>query len=134
MTCRKCNSSRLMAWVNPKNPKSKEIVCLNCGERQEGDCTTCVYAGRPMYEYPCNECGRISGHKMYEPVETKYKRVKKMDAEQLAEWLVKIGWDCNNCSECERLSDSPLSADERCDEKCVEHCLNWLQQPVEAEK
>jgi len=84
MTCRKCNSSRLMAWVNPKNPKSKEIVCLNCGERQDGE---------PQHM-------------------TNADRIRSMTDEELARFL----------------GDEPPYF------STYYKYLEWLQQPVEAEK
>lgn len=57
-------------------------------------------------------------------------KIRSMNDEELAKCLVNIGWDCHLCSECEKLSDSPLLKDERCDECCVEHCLEWLQKDV----
>lgn len=53
--------------------------------------------------------------------------------EELAKCIYEIGFDCHLCSEHERLSDNPLLRHEKCDEKCVEHCLEWLQQPAEVE-
>ena len=60
--------------------------------------------------------------------QTNADRIRSLSDEELAAYLVEIGWDCNNCSECERLSDNPLLRYERCDEKCKEHCLDWLRQ------
>ena len=31
----------------------------------------------------------------------------------------------------ERLDNEPLLRNEKCDENCFEHCLEWLKQPVE---
>lgn len=53
--------------------------------------------------------------------------------EELAKCIYEIGFDCHLCSEHERLSDNPLLRHEKCDEKCVEHCLEWLQRPAEVE-
>ena len=62
--------------------------------------------------------------------QTNADRIRAMNDEELAAYLVEIGWDCNLCSECERLSDNPLLRNEKCNEKCEQHCLDWLQQPV----
>lgn len=57
-------------------------------------------------------------------------RIRAMSDEELAKWLADI-WDCYDCSEHERLGDSPLLREEPCDQKCEEHCLNWLRQPAD---
>ena len=58
-------------------------------------------------------------------------RIRAMTDEELAKCIFEIGFDCHLCSEHERLSDNPLLRHEKCDEKCTEHCLEWLQQPAE---
>lgn len=60
-------------------------------------------------------------------------RIRAMTDEELANCLYEIGFDCHLCSEHERLSDNPFLRYEKCDEKCTEHCLKWLQQPAEGE-
>lgn len=55
-------------------------------------------------------------------------RIRAMSDEELAKCIFDIGFDCHLCSEHERLSDNPLLRHEKCDEKCTEHCLKWLQQ------
>ena len=50
--------------------------------------------------------------------------------EELAEFLVEVGWDCHNCSEHYRLDNEPLLRCEKCDEKCVDHCIEWLKKPA----
>jgi hypothetical protein len=61
---------------------------------------------------------------------TNAEKVRAMSDEELAEWFADF-WDCNDCSEHERLGDCPLLREEPCDQKCKEHCLEWLQQPAE---
>ena len=58
-------------------------------------------------------------------------RIRNMTDEELATHLHDIGWDCHLCSEHGRLDNEPLLRGEKCDEKCVEHCLEWLKQPTE---
>ena len=58
-------------------------------------------------------------------------RIRSMSDEELAKHLADIGWDCNLCAEHRRLDNEPLLRGEKCDEKCAEHCLEWLQQPAE---
>lgn len=62
--------------------------------------------------------------------QTNEDRFRTKSGEELAAYLVEIGWDCHLCSEHDRLSDNPLLRNERCDEKCEEHCAEWLRQPV----
>lgn len=64
---------------------------------------------------------------------TQADRIRAMSDEELAGHLHEIGWDCHLCSEHNRLDNEPLLRGERCDEKCVKHCLEWLKQPVEEE-
>lgn len=58
-------------------------------------------------------------------------RIRSMTDEELATHLHDIGWDCHLCAEHGRLDNEPLLRGKKCDEKCVEHCLDWLQQPAE---
>ncbi len=60
-------------------------------------------------------------------------RIRAMSDEELATHLYDIGWDCQLCAEYIRLENEPLLRGEKCDEKCVEHCLEWLKQPAEGE-
>ena len=65
------------------------------------------------------------------PVKTNADRIRSMSDEELATHLHDIGWDCHLCAEHGRLDNEPLLRGKKCDEKCVEHCLEWLQQPAE---
>ena len=53
-------------------------------------------------------------------------KIRSMSDEELAKHLVDIGWGCNLCVEHRRLDN-----EHKCDEKCAEHCLDWLQNPAE---
>lgn len=55
--------------------------------------------------------------------------IRAMSDEELAKHLSDICWDCHFCTEHWRLDNEPLMRGEKCDEKCAEHCLEWLQQP-----
>lgn len=57
--------------------------------------------------------------------------IRAMSDKELAKHLVDICWDCHFCTEHLRLDNEPLLRGEKCDEKCVDHCLEWLQQPAE---
>lgn len=63
--------------------------------------------------------------------QTNAARIRSMNDEELAEHLVDVGWDCNFCEEHLRLDNEPLLRGEKCDEKCADHCLEWLQQQAE---
>lgn len=67
---------------------------------------------------------------MDKPVVSNADRIRAMSDEELAEWLADI-WDCNLCSEHERLDGEPLLRNEQCDQRCEEHCLEWLKQPAD---
>jgi hypothetical protein len=58
--------------------------------------------------------------------------IRAMSDEELARFLECFGC-CHNCSEHHRLGDVGFYKDERCDEQCEQHCLEWLKQPVEDE-
>ena len=58
-------------------------------------------------------------------------RIRAMSDEELATHLHDIGWDCHLCAEHGRLDNEPLLRGEKCDEKCVEHCLEWLKKSAE---
>jgi hypothetical protein len=63
--------------------------------------------------------------------QTNADRIRAMSDEELARHLHCIGWDCHLCAEHIRLDNEPLLRDQRCDENCFEHCLEWLKQPAE---
>lgn len=69
----------------------------------------------------------------YKEPQTKADRIRAMSDEELATHLHDIGWDCHLCAEHRRLENEPLLRGEKCDVKCVEHCLEWLKQPAEEE-
>ena len=98
-------------------------------------CETCDYANRPPYKSPCSECDKTIGSQFccyeHEEKPTNADRIRSMSDEELAEHLVNIGWDCHLCAEHRRLGNEPLMRGEKCDEKCAEHCLEWLKQPAE---
>lgn len=64
---------------------------------------------------------------------TKADRIRAMTDEELANYLNDTGWGCYLCAETRRLASEPLLRNETCDGKCVQHCLEWLQQPAEVE-
>lgn len=53
--------------------------------------------------------------------------IRSMNDDELARFLINIGWDCTFCSEYEKLENNPLLRDEKCNEQCVEHCAKWLK-------
>ena len=100
-------------------------------------CTTCVYGGRPTYDYPCNECVKtvylddvvMSMYEREKPPVTNADRIRAMSDEELAKFFHDHDmFDCSMCSEYESWMEL---SDTMCDEKCAEHCLKWLQQPWE---
>ena len=100
------------------------------------DCLTCKH-DEFMDSY-CNDCfyknndtpTKWEPAPYYKP-DTKADVIRRMSDEQLAEYLVDIGWDCTYCSEHDRLENEPLLRGERCDEQCAKHCLEWLSKIVE---
>lgn len=100
------------------------------------DCDTCLHD--EFGETYCNDCYWANGKPptKWEPApfwtpDTNADRIRAMSDEELARHLHCIGWDCHLCSEHERLDNEPLLRNEKCDENCFEHCLEWLKQPVD---
>ena len=98
----------------------------------------CKYEGTGIWNGRCvgtkevDPCPGYDKCKQYKPdYMTNADRIRGMNDEELAEYLVDIGWDCNFCEEHLRLDNEPLLRGEKCDEKCAEHCLEWLNQPAE---
>ena len=84
--------------------------------------------------HPEKLLGRIKAFKPWNvSQETNAYRIRSMDDKELAEHLVDIGWDCHLCAEHRRLDNESLLRGEKCDGKCTEHCLEWLQQPPKGE-
>lgn len=93
-------------------------------------CKICHNKDCPNHGRDITFCG--DGFKCnYIPVTTNADRIRAMSDEELARHLHCIGWDCHLCAEHIRLDNEPLLRDQRCDENCFEHCLEWLQQPAE---
>ena len=78
----------------------------------------------PMIDSPDPELLRDCKHFKQKTI---FDHIKSLNIDELSECLVEIGWDCNNCSEEERLSDNPLLRWEKCDEQCKLHCKEWLE-------
>lgn len=78
----------------------------------------------------CDDCDELVFGRGGKQVPSNADRIRSMTDEELAHFLDTFGC-CQHCSENERLSDNPLLRYERCDEKCLEHCMEWLQQPAE---
>ena len=57
---------------------------------------------------------------------TIYEKIKTLSIYDMAEFLTEYPFGCEECEEGKRLSDSQLTKDERCNGKCKEYCLNWL--------
>lgn len=85
------------------------------------------------YNKKCSigECSQTEGCAAYVPLVTNADRIRAMSDEELAKHLHDIGWDCHLCVEHKRLDNEPLLRNQRCDENCFEHCLEWLKQPAE---
>lgn len=98
-------------------------LCFGTKEREQcscgGDRTKCDFYSE-VREKAKNEIKSI----------THADNIRSMTDEKLAECLVDIGWDCCFCSEHDRLENEPLLRREKCDDQCVEHCLEWLRKTV----
>ena len=85
----------------------------------------------PKHHYLIVVRSKIKCRHYNKPQPTNADRIRAMSDEELAKHLHDIGWDCHLCAEHRRLDNEPLLRGEKCDEKCVQHCLEWLKQPVE---
>ena len=110
-----------------------EQKCSNCGNGKWRDgvtaitdtCTKCRYVDKGALGIQPNN---------WKPKEqTNADRIRAMSDEELARHLHCIGWDCHLCAEHRRLDNEPLLRNEKCDENCFEHCLEWLKQPAEVD-
>lgn len=79
----------------------------------------------------CDNCNVWVLGKGGKKVPSNADRIRAMSDEELAGHLNCIGWDCHLCAEHRRLDNEPLLRNEKCDENCFEHCLEWLKQPAD---
>ena len=96
-------------------------------------CRSCV-------NYRNNWCHRIADDPhpdllrdcQYYRETTNADHIRSMSDEELAKWLADM-WDCSYCSEYDRTGGHPLFSAEPCDQKCEQHCFDWLKQPYKEE-
>lgn len=48
-----------------------------------------------------------------------------MTDKELAKFITEDRWDCNDCTSGQENTDNPFAT--KCDNKCFEHCLEWLR-------
>lgn len=80
----------------------------------------------------CDNCDVFVFGKGGKVVSSNADRIRAMNDEELAKFLECFGL-CHHCTEHHRLGDLRIYADEKCDEMCKYHCLEWLQQPAEVD-
>ena len=100
---------------------AKNVVCKKCNNLVNDWCEKVIDSPDPDIQRDCPHFRE----------KTNADRIRAMSDEELATHLHDIGWDCHLCAEHGRLDNEPLLRGKKCDEKCVEHCLEWLQQPAE---
>ena len=93
---------------------------------EEMDCNECC----PLSKEQSNAVQRVANT---DNVLTNADRIRSMSDEELAKWLAGM-WDCCYCSEYDRTGGHPLFSAEPCDQKCEQHCFDWLKQPYKEEK
>ena len=99
----------------------KNVVCKKCNNLVNGWCEKVIDSPDPDMQRDCQHfCEKTNAD-----------RIRAMSDEELAKHLSDICWDCHFCTEHWRLDNEPLMRVEKCDEKCAEHCLEWLQQLAE---
>lgn len=109
-------------YPKPYKPQTNAAIRA---KHEQTPCSRCDYGGKHLDAPPCTTCPA------HPKQITNADRIRAMSDEELATHLHDIGWDCHLCAEHGRLDNEPLLRGEKCDEKCVEHCLGWLQQPAE---
>lgn len=92
------------------------IRCKDCSNYIHEWCETKIDSPDPELVRDCSAFKQ----------KTNFDNIITMNIDQLASYLIDVGWDCCNCSETERLDDNPLLRGERCDMQCELHCKNWL--------
>ena len=100
---------------------AKNVVCKKCNSLVNDWCEKVIDSPDPDIQRDCPHFRE----------KTNADRIRAMSDEELATHLHDIGWDCHLCAEHGRLDNEPLLRGKKCDEKCVEHCLEWLRQPAE---
>ena len=102
----------------------ENVVCKKCNNLVNGWCEKVIDSPDPDMQRDCQHfCEKTNAD-----------RIRAMSDEELATHLHDIGWDCHLCAEHGRLDNEPLLRGEKCDEKCVEHCLEWLKKPAEVDE
>lgn len=104
---------------------TKRVKCESCGGK--GMIIPKKHGGMVVPR----KCEHCNGTGTIEAQITNADRIRAMSDEELATHLHDIGWDCHMCAEHKRLDNEPLLRGEKCDEKCADHCLEWLKQPTE---
>ena len=99
----------------------KNVVCKKCNNLVNDWCEKVIDSPDPDMQRDCQHFRE----------KTNADRIRDMRDEELAKMLNDIGWDCHFCTEHLRLDNEPLLRGKKCDEKCAEHCLEWLKQPAE---
>lgn len=102
---------------------AKNVICRRCNLLERDWCEDVMDSPDPNMQRDCP----------FFVEKTNADRIRAMSDEELARHLHCIGWDCHLCSEHKRLDNEPLLRDQKCDENCFEHCLEWLKQPAEGE-
>jgi hypothetical protein len=104
-----------MDMTTPMQPKP--LVNATCKLGEKG----CFKDGR------CHALGGCENK-----IVTNADRIRAMTDEELATFLETFGC-CHYCSEHHRLGGARFYSDEKCDEHCQDHLLDWLKQPAEKE-
>lgn len=92
-------------------------------------CKKCPAFSKCTVLYDSSAC--ILLRKTYAEIQTNADHIRSMSNEELAIYLSENSWDCNDCKSGQENMDNPFAT--RCDEKCAEHCLKWLQKPYKGE-
>jgi hypothetical protein len=108
------------------------MICTECNGRGETiyyeeidrDENTVTAARRKCICRTCNGSG--------EKPKTNADKIRAMTDEELATFLETFGC-CHYCSEHHRLGGARFYSDEKCDEHCQDHLLDWLKQPAEVD-
>ena len=87
-------------------------------------CDNCKYDSKRTDEYPCNECIHGASVKEHYKPMTNADRIRNMNDEELAEFLVKVNSTIQNCMIVDCKCEGVPNRD------CKDCFLEWLQAEV----
>lgn len=105
------------------------MTCKNCVynvlKTDSYDGTKFDWCDRYLDNYETDKAEKC---RAYKP-KTNADKIRCMTDEELANFIMEDRWDCNDCPSGQENMDNPYGG--KCDNKCFEHCLDWLRKEVD---